>query len=235
MTNVTQTPVQMPSILSMVQRVKRECGLTEPTTLAGTTDKQSLIVLDALSDATVEIFVRKRWEWRESVYGLVLTAGVSQYPLPADFEQIAQDPKSAGYPIKGQTEEEWQQSVPGLAIVSGQPQIYTVHGSIFEIWPPPNQGYIDQYPILPFSYYRLPPARLDGSDDNANLNLPPDFVECLISFAKWKLKGVLEYPDAQLDFQRYEMALQVQMNVNRAMRRGARMRQTGALRSKIWS
>ena len=235
MTIVLQTPAQMPSILDMVKRVKRECGLPEPVTLVGTTDKTALVALDALNDASVDIYSRKRWEWQESLYGLPLVAGTVQYSLPADFQRMAQDPKSAGYPIQGLTEEEWDQIVPGQALTSGSPQFYTVHGYIFQIWPAPSVEYVAQYPILPFVYYRQSPKRLDGSNDGSNLNLPAEFVECLIYYGKFKVKAFLEYPDAQADLQLYEKALFTRMNAGRSMRTLPRLRQSGALRSKVWS
>ena len=235
MTIVSPTPSLMPSILSMVQRVKRECGLPEPTTLVGTTDKTAIVALDALNDAAVDIYSRKRWEWQESLYGITLVAGTAQYALPADFMRMAQPPEAGGYPIVGLTEEEWYQVVPAQTAVSGSPQYYTVHGYIFEVWPVPSSDYITQYPILPFVYYRQPPQRLDGSDDAANLNLPPEFVECLITYGKFKVKAFLEYPDATGEIQLYEKLLFTRMNAGRSMRKAPRLRQSGAVRSKIWS
>jgi hypothetical protein len=235
MTNVIQTPSQMPSILAMVQRVKRECGLPVPTTLVGTTDMTAMVVLSALGDATVDIYVRKRWEWKQSLYGLPLVVGATQYPLPADFERMCTDPTAAGYPVRGLSLEEWQMMVPMTSINAGSPQYYTVHGFIFEIWPAPNAEYIAQYPILPFIYYRKPPRRLDGTDDSDNINLPPEFEDALIAYGKWKTKEFLEYPDSQSDHQRYEVALQVQMNADQSLRKAPRMRHGGVVRSKIWS
>ena len=235
MTNVLQVPSQMPSILAMVQRVKRECGLPVPTTLVGTTDQTALVVLEALNDATVDIYMRARWEWKQCLYGLPLVAGTTQYALPADFERMCIDPKSAGYPISGLSQEEWQQQIPAVSITSGQPQYFTTHGYIFEIWPSPNAEFITNYPILPFTYYRLPPGRLDGSDDGANINIPAEFASALNCYGKWKTKEFLEYPDSQLDHQRYEQELGVQLNADKSMRRAPRMRHGGVVRSKIWS
>lgn len=235
MTNVLPSPSLMPSILTMVKRVKRECGLPEPTTLVATTDKTAIVALDALNDAAVDIYSRKRWEWQESLYGVTLVSGTTQYALPADFMRLAQPPEAGGYPVQGLTEEEWMQYVPLVSTTSGSPQYYTVHGYIFEIWPAPTDDYIAQYPILPFTYYRQPPARLDGSDDAANLNLPVEFVECLIAYGKFKVKAFLEYPDAGGEVQLYEKLLFTRMNAGRSMRRAPRLRQSGAVRAKVWS
>lgn len=235
MTIVSQTPALMPSILSMVKRVKRECGLPQPTTLVSTTDQDSLVVLDALNDATTEIYMRKRWETIECLYGVPLVAAQTQYALPADFGRMATGPKSAGVPMTPYTHEEWQRAIPAVSTNIGQPIAYTAYGLIFEVWPPPSTDYVTSYPVLQFSYYRMPPSRLDGTDDDANINLPPEFEECLISFAKWKLKAKLEYPDAEADHARYERTLQIQMDARRSIRKTARMRQTGTVSSKIWS
>lgn len=235
MTTVTPTPSLMPSILTMVKRVKRECGLPEPITLVATTDKTAIVALDALSDAAVDIYSRKRWEWQESLYSVSLVAGTTQYALPADFQRLAQPPEAGGYPVAGLTEEEWMQYVPLVSTTSGSPQYYTVHGYIFEIWPAPTADYIALYPQLPFTYYRQPPARLDGSDDVANINIPVEFVECLIAYGRWRVKSFLEYPDADKDKGIYEEKLFTRMNVGRSMRKAPRMRQSGAVRARVWS
>ncbi len=218
MTNVTPTPAIMPSILSMVKRVKRECGQPEPTTLVGTTDKQALIVLDALNDATNDIFTRKRWEWNESLYGLNLVAGSSQYNLPADFMRMAKDPKVGGLTVKVLDETDFHILIDNSAISYGSPVYYSAHGYIFELWPTPNQEFVDQYPILQFTYYRMPPKRLDGSDDSANINLPPQFEPALIRYGRMALKNYLEYPDAGDERDWYEWHLGVQMRADRSIR-----------------
>jgi hypothetical protein len=235
MTTVTATPSLAPSILYLVQRVKRECGLPTPTTLIGTTDQTALVAISALNDAVVEIYTRNRWEWKQSLYAVPLVAGTTQYPLPNDFERICIDPKSGGYPVTGLSQEEWQQILPSMDNTTGSPVYYTTHGLIFEIWPAPSAAYIAQYPNLPFVYYRKPPARLDGTDDSANFNMPPEFEDALVSYGKWKVKEFLEYPDSQSDHQKYEQALQVQLNAGRTMRKNPRMRQGGMVSPKVWS
>ena len=116
MTIVNPSPALMPSILSMVKRVKRECGQTEPTTLVATTDKQSLLVLDALNDAASEIYARKRWEWNESIYGVNLVAGTFQYALPSDFQRMVKDPKVEGYTVTPLDELTFHQSLTSAHI-----------------------------------------------------------------------------------------------------------------------
>jgi len=235
MTIVIQTPPLMPSILAMVKRVKREVGLPTPTTLVNTSDQVSLVALSALNDACTEIYGRAKWEWKQSLYAFALVAGTTQYPVPADFERECISPKAAGYPITGLTQEEWQQIIPSSTAQAGSPIYYSIHGYIFEVWPSPSTDYVTAYPTLPFVYYRKPPKRLDGSDDNANLNLPPEFEDCINSYAKWRVKSFLEYPDAADDHSKYEQALQVQLNASRAMRKAPRMRRGGPVSAKIWS
>jgi hypothetical protein len=235
MTNVNLSPSLMPSILAMVKRVKRECGLPQPSTLVATTDQAALVALAALNDAAVDIYMRHRWEWKQSLYAVPLVATVSQYALPSDFERLCIEPRAAGYPIQGLSQEEWVQLIPAQNATSGSPMYYSIHGYIFEIYPTPSSDYVIQYPTLPFIYYRKPPSRLDGSDDSANLNLPPEFEDALIAYGKWKTKEFLEYPDAALDHQHYEAAFQVQLNASKMMRRAPRMRHSGVMVAKIWS
>lgn len=235
MTNVLPTPSIMPSILAMVQRVKRECGLPVPTTLVGTTDQQAIVALMALNDGANDIWNRKRWEWKQCLTAIPLVAGTVQYALPADFERECIPPTAGGYPVKGLTQEEWQQVIPVSNSQAGSPIYYTMHNKILEIWPVPNADYVAAYPTLPFTYYRLPPAYLDGSDDSANISLPPIFQDALNSFAKWKTKEFLEYPDSGLDRGRYEQAVQILVNAHGSMRKAPRMRHGGVISPKIWS
>lgn len=234
MTTVAQTPPQMPSILSMVQRVKRECGETIPTTLVGTTNKGDLVTLDALNDAANDIYHRKRWEWNESLYGLKLESGHSQYPLPYDFMRMAQEPKLGGTILQYMEEADFYEVYGTGHPLDGGPLFYTVHGSIFEMSPTPNDEIVSQYPILGFKYYRMPPTRLDGSDNEANLNLPPQFLECIVAFGKWKLKELLEYPDAVSDYRRYNETLGLLMAADRSLRPMARMQLPKRGRS-VWN
>ena len=69
----------------------------------------------------------------------------------------------------------------------------------------------------------------------ANINLPPEFVPCLIAYGKFAVKAFLEYPDATGEIQLYEKLLSIRINAGRSMRKAPRLRQSGAVRSKIWS
>ena len=63
-------------------------------------------------------------------------------------------------------------------------------------------------------------------DQNIAINIPPEFIEAVVAFAKWKMKLFLEYPDWQAEQMRYEQALRVQMNRANAGRRAPRLRMT---------
>ena len=123
--------------------------------------------------------------------------------------------------------DEWNQIVPTLVIDQpGTPQYYMVDSDVLTLGPAPDSNYVSTYPQLIYSYFKGPQRPLGAEDQTLAIDVPPEFVEAVVAFAKWKMKLFLEYPDWQAEQARYEQALHVQMNRNNAGRRVARMRMT---------
>jgi hypothetical protein len=168
-----------------------------------------------------EICNRARWEWQKCRTGIQLVAGQTEYPLPADFQRMSDDPLAAGIPLKPYTPEDYYVAIAGFMNSSGSPSMYTVSSNKISIWPVPESDYVTYSPILPYTYFRNPGPRISADDDV--FNIPGDFYETLVSFGKWKVKAFLEYPDAEYEHQRYETCLQIQMNKIDGIRKLHRM------------
>jgi hypothetical protein len=104
--------------------------------------------------------------------------------------------------------------------------MYMADSQTLTIYPAPDANFISQWPQLQFVYFKGPQRPLGAADQLLAVDIPPEFLECLVAFGKWKMKLFLEYPDWQAEQARYEQSLRVQMNRNNASRRAPRLRMT---------
>ena len=136
--------------------------------------------------------------------------------------------------LSEKTLEEWYQQVSQLAASAGQPFQFCANNKILYLNPTPSSATIAIAPLLDFMYYRSAPAALTMSVNSAVFNIPHDFTEALVVFAKYKVKQHLEYPDWQADATRFERCMQIQMSKTTQARRKPRMRQGGATNYATW-
>ena len=101
-----------------------------------------------------------------------------------------------------------------------------VDSSVVTMAPAPDSNFIALWPNLQYIYFQGPQRPLGAADQLLAVDIPPEFIEALVAFGKWKMKLFLEYPDWQAEQQRYEQCLRVQMNRNNAGRRAPRLRMT---------
>lgn len=230
MTTVTVNSPTFPSLLSLVNRVLNECGVESNTSLAAQ-NFRSNTVLQAINDAVADIYYRDRWFWQKSLTYLTLVAGTDQYAMPADFMRLAHPPVINGVMLQEYTQEEWLENIPqpsGSSTAQGQPQACCFDMNIIRLWPIPDANTVSQFPQMGYTYYRGPGVRLDTTNDAATVNLPIDFLEAVVAFARGVLKQHLEFPDqAVQERQRYEQAIQVQMARNSRSRVQPRLKTLG--------
>ena len=232
MTTVSYTPNQTTTLLEVVNRVLNECGIESQADLPTSNFLGTVTAINAVNDAINDIKFRNRWEWLKRTAVIDLVAGINSYALPADFTRMC-------YPftpytgvqfsmqLRELTPDEWNQIVPTLVINQpGTPQYYMVDSNVVTFGPAPNSEYISTYPQVQYTYFQGPAAPLGASDQSSALDIPPEFIEAVVAFAKYKMKIFLEFPDWQMEQARYEQALHVQMNRNNAGRRAPRMRMT---------
>lgn len=232
MTTVQFTPNQTPTLKEFVNRILNECGLQSQADLVTSQFLGSTVAINAANDGVNDIKFRNRWEWlkRTAVVGLI--PGVNSYPMTADFVRMAH-PFCAwngivkSIPLNEKTPDEWYQLVPTLPAGSaGTPQFYMVDSNVVTIYPTPDTNFVTSWPNLQYVYFQGPQRPLGAADQALAIDIPPDFTEALVAFGKWKMKLFLEYPDWQVEQQRYEQCLRVQMNRNNAGRRAPRLRTT---------
>ena len=228
MPNVQVAYPAMPKLLDVVNRVLRESGAYTVNTL-NPGNVQSQVALDAVNDGIWQIFNRAHWNFAIETISIPLVNNQTDYPVPADFDRLAMAPTYNGLALREYTLDEWTTAVvpyrDSLQSVPGSPSVFTLSPAVLMVFPAPATATIATVPNLFFSYYRNPGTRFDNTNDNVAPNLPVEFVDCLVTFGKWRLKSFLEYPDSSNEAQRFEQLLATQMNRNRRSRKPNQMRQ----------
>lgn len=220
---------QLPSCLTMVNRVLEECGdLTVSSMNPGT--RNSKIALEGLNDAQTEIWERQRWPWQRQTYNLSLVAGQSAYAMPDRFDRLA-EPLNLGavgsfQNLKEFTDEEWNQLNMGVPATSGTPRGFKISNVTMTITPAPSTEFVALYPQLIFTYFQEIPDRRGITDDNNSFDAPGHFYDAMIAFGKSRLKQYLQFPDWQMDMQDFEKGMKVHLNKVREGRAPARVRPT---------
>lgn len=225
----------LPSCLTLVNRVLLECGIPTVASLNPGT-RQSNVALEALNDGTNEITLRERWPWRRVTTTIPLIAGTNAYPLPDDFKTLAEAARFGGTNIpfislQELTPENWVYYGQGASLnssITGTPTQFTIKDNSIYFYPTPSAGFIAIYPTITFAYFKGVHNRRTVTDDANSWDLPADMYDCLVKYGKARLKEYLEYPDAQLNQQQYEMALRMQMAIARQGRKPAQMRPMNA-------
>lgn len=228
MPNVQVTYPAMPQLLDVVNRIIRESGGYAVGSLSpGST--QSQVALDAVNDGIWQIYNRNCWSWANTTIYVPLVANQTDYPVPADFDRLSQNPVYNGYVLNEYTPDEWTQRAAGVASMigtqAGSPICYKLTANVMTVFPAPVASVIAVNPAITFSYYKNPGTRFDNTDGAVAPNLPVEFVDALVTFGKWRLKAFLEYPDAQAEAQRFEQLLSIQMNRNLRGRKPNQLRQ----------
>lgn len=217
----------VPVALDMVNRVQRECGVEQITSFASGNDR-SEVVREALNDCIIDLYNRGRWEWLEQVYVIPLVAGQDEYQLPQNFDRLAMPVRLTNTPMKEYTALDWPYYIPTIDPGGqGGPHSYMVHNQILTVFPAPDSGTVTAYPTMVMAYYKHPGVRIPASaaGDAMTWDIPPEFVEPMVIFGKWKLKLYLEYPDSQADMMRYEQLIQQNLNKRRSALQNPQMHQ----------
>ena len=220
---------QLPSCLTMVNRVLEECGdLTVSSMNPGT--RNSKIALEGLNDAQTEIWERQRWPWQRQTYNLSLVASQGDYALPDRFDRLA-EPLNLGavgsfQNLKEFTDEEWNQLNMGVPATAGTPRGFKISNVTLTMTPAPSTEFVALYPQLIFTYFQEIPDRRGVTDDNNSFDVPGHFYDAMISFGKSRLKQYLQFPDWQMDMQDFDKGMRVHLNKVREGRAPARVRPT---------
>lgn len=219
--------MNLPSCLDMVNHVLQECGdLTVASLNPG--NRNSYVALQALNDATSDIWETQRWPWQRVIYNLALVANQDSYALPDRFDRLAEPirlPQAGSYQaLKEFTTEEWAQLNMGPAITAGSPHYFKIENNTLYFDTAPSSDYITTYPFLVLTYFQEQPDRktIDSSADA--WDVPGHFYSAMISFGKAKLKQYLGSVDWQIDMKLYEDGMRTHLNKVRQGRVPARVR-----------
>ena len=227
MSVVQSGSLSVPVALDMVNRVQRECGVETITSLASGNDR-SEVVREALNDSIIDLYNRARWEWLMQVYNLPLVAGQDSYQLPQNFMRLASPVRITNTPMKEYTALDWPYYIPTVDPGGqGGPHSYMIQGQVLWVFPPPDATTVYYNPVFVMGYYKHPGVRIPASaaGDTMTWDVPPEFVEPLIVFGKWKLKLFMEYPDAQAEQGRYEQLIQQNLNRRKSALQNPQMHQ----------
>ena len=227
MSVVQSGTLTVPVALDMVNRVQRECGVEQISSMASSNDR-SEVVREALNDGIIDLYSRARWEWLVNAYYINLVAGQSSYQLPQNFSTLAAPAQVTNSPMTEYTPLDWPYYIPTMQNTgTGGPHSYYVQNGVINIFPTPDANVIATYPIMKIAYVKNPGVRIPASaaGDAMTWDIPPEFVEPLIAFGKWKLKSYLEYPDFQTDQARYSELIGLLLNLRRSSLKKGQMHQ----------
>ena len=232
MTTVSYSPNQTPILRDVVNRVLNECGIQSQPDLTTSQLLATVTAINAVNDGINDIKFRNRWEWLKRTAVINLVVGTLSYAMPADFVRMAHPMTpyngiGIGRALQEMTPDEYWQMVPSVGLTTpGTPYLYMVDSSVLNLWPAPDTNFISLWPQMQFVYFKGPARPLGAEDQLLAVDIPPEFIECLVAFGKWKMKLLLEYPDWQAEQARYEQALKVQINRGNAGRKASRLRTT---------
>lgn len=212
-TVINTNPTGMPTLLSLVSRVRRE--VTKETLATLTNDAVNNIIVDNLNDAVEDIYFRAKWSWAKVTGALTLVAAQSDYTLPADFHSMATEVEIGTTKLREVDAEDWTRytytNVTGVT-ASGQPVLYMIDRTFIRFWPTPNSDFITTVPTISLLYYRRPSKRLTITNDSANaFDLPSEFQEAIARYAIGRLKIFRQFDDYKIDMDRYEEIVQRQL------------------------
>lgn len=206
----------LPSALTMTNHVLRECGV--PEVASSISSREALVAFDGLNDGTAEAWNRQRWDFQRNEYTFALTGGNAEYPLPPRFQRMATPPRptpillGAAF-LTEMTPEEWTTANIATSVTNeGTPTAFTVQNTTIALWPTPAAAYVANNPNMTLEYFARIPDRLEPANSSSSLDLPLEFYDFLIRFAKGRLKEYLQYDDAQLNYQQAEHQMQTLVN-----------------------
>lgn len=232
MTTVSASPSVKPTALQIVNRVLREAGVEEVSSLSPG-NPRSNVALEALNDTVWDIYARTLWQWSKSKYTVNLVAGQNDYAMPSDFRSMSLPPKlwnatggSSSYPLAEYSSAEYDQLVPMQSVSYGTSMMFTVRGGVMSVNPAPSSGTLANYPQMTFEYFKWPQRRLSAqaSDDSKTFDVPLELTQAMVFKARSELKKFLEYPDWDADAKQYEQQIAQMLSANKQIRKPYQMR-----------
>lgn len=203
---VSKTTNRTPTILDLVNRIRRECRLEEEVSLVPGNNRTK-VALDGISDAQRAIWTANRWDWTRTTGVFVMSPDLPSYPLFDDFAAA-----DASLVILGANGSKARSTIKEVDLdtfryqrdnvgdpPSSAPILYAFDSAYLQMWPAPSAAWVSSHPHMELAYIRKVPAALVLGDGASTLQVPDEFTEAVVHYGLWKLKTQMAYPDADKD------------------------------------
>lgn len=208
------TAPDFPSCLAIVNRILLECRISPQVTTLNPGNTNTNIAFEAIQDAQQQVWAAERWDWRKRSAFIPMQAGMYDYTLPSDFDELLIPPC-----INGTTQLTLMDAITfhttwgfyDPAPTAGTPQAAVLLANAIRLYPPPSSDAVAAIPRMELLYLRKAPPRLAVAQELDSLDLPTEFLSALVAYGKFALKNALAYPDANQDLARFNELLQYQI------------------------
>jgi hypothetical protein len=196
--------------LQIANQIAGELGLTQPATIVGLTDVQSVQILSMINSAGNELLMYYPWEQLAKKFNINLVAAQEDYVLPTDysyFRDQTQWDSTNHWPLLGpKSAQEW--AWLKNSFVASLPRMrYRIQGGKFKVFPIPPVGTSQIFYMEYISNYWVR-ATASVDPDKQMISLDTDVVHydpwLMVKFVKYKfysLKG-FNTGDVQAEFMR---------------------------------
>jgi hypothetical protein len=197
------------TLLVLLNRVHDELGIERYSDISDP-DHQALTTINALNDGVEDLWYKQTWPWQIMPYYQTLEVGVTSYPLPTRFMKLVSDMRIGANTLEELTPLAWNKLIPSDVTnplpENGSTRFACIDGTAMIVWPPPSQDFIDNGGSRVYLRYRLkPPVRLNGDDNQDDpFDLPEEYAEAIVEFAKWKTGTKMGFPDVGAYRNRYD-------------------------------
>ncbi len=195
--------------LQVLQQTAGELGLTQPVTIAGATDVQTIQLISLLNSAGNELQMYYPWEQFTREWDFMTVDGQGDYPLPDDwayFRNQTQWDRTNHWPLLGpKSPQEWAW-LKGALVAALPRQRFRVADNLLKIWPIPGADNIANFSMEYISKMWILDS--DLVTEKAMITADADTLRynpwLLIKFVKFKFYELKGFPTSgvQGDFMR---------------------------------
>lgn len=193
--------------LQIMTQVAGELGLSRPTDVADTSDKQSVQLLALMNAAGNELLNYHTWEFLREEWSITTAGSAASYPLPADYSYFldqTQWDRSNRWPLLGpKSAQEWAW-MKGAQVASLPRTRWRLRGREFLIHPVPADGLTFTMEYIKKNWLMLSDGVTEGSMivDNDDTVQYDEWL--MIKFTKLKFYELKGFPTSsvQADFVR---------------------------------
>jgi hypothetical protein len=212
-----------PNLLTLVNRVRNECGIESVASSAATYDLRCVVTADAINDALSYINDAHRWPWQVRLTYIPLVAGTYEYSLPADFGRLCTAPKYDQVILREMSIEEWERLVDNTLAPNSGPSYFNINQGYIRLYPTPTSSFLTNTTTqLPYQYYKNVDTPL--VDDSDAPDVPYELTKYIVRYAVSRLKKHLQDGDWVAEHQEAERMLMDSVRTSRKGRNPPQIR-----------